>query len=130
MYVDEFLYIEGHKYFKEIYKEYPDSYYILQTRNLDDWINSRLAHFNGIHTLLERTQKTLNFTTVDQTVEFWKEDRDLHEKSVTDFFKHKGTFLKFNIDIDNIEKIVHFLRKDFSLDYSKWKKHNITRNKV
>lgn len=130
MYVDDNEYIEGHKYFKEIYNEYKNSYYVLQTRNLEDWINSRLAHCNRIYTLLERTQKTLNFSAVDQTVEFWKNDRDLHEQSVTEFFKRKDNFLKFNIDIDNIEKIVDFLRKDFTLDYSKWKKYNITRSKV
>ena len=36
--------LEPYKSFEEIYRWYPDSYFILNTRNASDWIESRVRH--------------------------------------------------------------------------------------
>ena len=126
MYVDNSEYIEGHKYFKEIFNEYSNSYYVLQTRNLEDWIKSRLCH-TGTQSLLARTKSAKKLSHTDEVIEFWLEDIQNHIKEVKKFFYGNNKFLEYNIDNDNITKLVRFLKHDYMLNETKWKKHNVSR---
>jgi len=126
MYVDDNEYIEGHKYFKEIYNEYPNSYYVLQTRNLEDWIKSRICHIRP-QSLLARTKSAKKMSCTNEVIEFWLEDIQNHIKEVKKFFYKNNKFLEYNIDNDNVTKLISFLKHDYILNETKWKKHNVSR---
>jgi len=114
--------VEGCFFYKELYKEYPSSYYILQTRTKENWINSRIKWNN----LPQRTADILNIST-DQVIKKWREDWDIHHKNVRKFFEDKDIFLEYNIETDNIMKLINFLSKDFNLNPIFWKKRNVSK---
>jgi len=114
--------IEGCAFYKEFYKEYPNSYFVLQTRSKEKWINSRYKWNN----LPQRHAEILGIS-VDEVIHRWKEEWDVHHNAVRNFFKNRPNFIEYNIEKDNIEKLIHFLHKDFVLNKECWKKRNVTK---
>ena len=100
-------------YFKELYYQYPDSKFILNTRNIDNWIKSRNRHENGFYVkelchLLKLNKENLN--------DKWKHDYYSHNENVKDFFENKpGQLLVYDIEEDHIDKVVEFL-PEYELD--------------
>jgi len=103
-------------YFKELDKDYPESKFIFNIRNVDNWIRSRNKHMNGEYTnyicnKLNMTKEELNNK--------WKKDFYEHKKNVIDYFTDKpGKLLIFDIEKDSPEKINDFfpelkLNKEF-----------------
>ena len=95
------------EYFKELYYQYPDSKFILNIRNIDNWIKSRNNHLNGFYAkelckLLQIDSKQLN--------DKWRFDYHNHINNVIIFFKNKkNKLLIFDIEKDNINNIINFL---------------------
>lgn len=114
--------IEGCTLYKEMYKEYPDSYFILQTRPKNKWLQSRIKWRN----LPQRIATTLNIT-VEETLERWSTEWDEHHNNVRTFFKNNPNFLEYNIETDDIDKLIRHVSKDFVLLKDHWKKRNITK---
>jgi hypothetical protein len=113
--------IFGHRYFREIYAEYPGSYYILNTRSKENWMRSRLAHRDGL--LVKIMKKNFNLSS-SEILRYWSLEWDSHHKAVTDFFKDKGRFLLFDIEKDPPEILCQFLEQSFSLDPQHWGHYN------
>ena len=113
--------IYGHRYFREIFAEYPDSYYILNTRDKGNWIRSRLNHNNGL--LLKIMKENFGFSE-SQTIRYWSLEWDAHHAAVTDFYKDKGKFLVFDIEKDTPQKLCEFLKPSFSFDPRLWGHYN------
>lgn len=97
---------KGERYFKDLYHQYPNSKFIFTTRNIENWIKSRVD--------LERILRPHNFNTIEN------EQKLIHRlitsyyrnmQEITNFFKNKEhIFLK--IDICNGEgwnKLCKFL---------------------
>lgn len=107
----------AHKtYFKELDKDYPDSKFILNIRNVDNWIRSRNNHWNGEYT--NYICNKLNLTK-EELNKKWKKEFYEHKKNVIDYFADKpGKLLIFDIEKDKPEKINDFfpelkLNKEF-----------------
>lgn len=115
--------IEGNKWFKKLYAEYPDAYFVLQTRNEIDWLNSRLNHKNG--SLLERWKK-FNRMSEEEVILDWKTRREVMEKKIRKFFSGSNSFLEFNIDKHDISRLIEFVSPHYDLDRSEWKILNKT----
>jgi len=113
--------IEGCTLFKEMYEEYPNSYFVLQTRPKNKWLQSRINWNN----LPYRVATTLNIT-VEETLERWSTEWDEHHNNVRIFFKNNPNFLEYNIETDDIDKLVEHVSKDFTLLKEHWKKRNVT----
>jgi hypothetical protein len=120
-------YIEAALYFKEIFKEYPESYFILQTRDMKDWLKSRSNH-NSDHPFVEKAASALTLTK-DEVVDFWKTLRVEHHKNVVNFFRRSSNFLIFTVDTDSVEVLIKFLENDFTLAQRHWRSHNLTKIK-
>lgn len=104
--------IEAISYYKELWQYYPNSYFILNTRDRDDWIQSRLNHGAGGYP--ERYRKGLKVKDKSAVIERWKDDWDRHHKEVQEFFADKpGRLLVLNIGKDDPQKLVDFLKQDF-----------------
>jgi len=114
--------IEGCTLYKEMYKEYPDSYFILQTRPKNKWLQSRMRWRD----LPQRVATILNIT-VEETLERWRTEWDEHHNNVRIFFKNNPNFLEYNIETDDIHKLIRHVSKDFNLLWHHWKERNITK---
>ena len=114
--------VEANKYFKYLDLQYPGSYFILQTRNIYDWIESRLNHPK----LAERHMSALGLTSLIDLEEYWLKENYDTTKNILNYFENKEKFLVYNIDNDNISTLCNFLSKDYKLDNANWKRINVT----
>lgn len=116
--------IFGHRFFKEMYAEYPDAYFILNTRKKINWIKSRFHHKSGS---LVRIMKDKFNLSDEEIARYWSLEWDAHHAEVKHFFKNRGTLLLYDIESDQPEKICNFLRNDYHCDASLWGHHNATK---
>jgi hypothetical protein len=105
--------IYAHKeYYKDLDKQYPDSKFILNTRNVYDWLESRKKHLNRkdyqIRSYFERCK--FHYKLNDhQLVEKWLLEWEDHHNDVLNYFKNRpDDLLIYNIDHDNLDKIKKF----------------------
>ena len=104
--------IEGVRYFRELYAYYPNSYFILNTRDKEGWIRSRQAHGAGSYT--RRYAKALKLADEGEVIRHWSAEWDRHHAEVQEFFAANGGRLcVYNIKTDAPQKIVDFLAPDF-----------------
>ena len=95
---------------KEFYKQYPDSIYILNTRDLDGWLNSRENH---VRKNQERKRKNpdedIGWLKIDRNG--WEIEFNNHYSEVSKYFEaRKGNLLVFDVTKgDDWEKLCPFL---------------------
>jgi len=123
LYVKQRRYIEGNKYYRKLHEEYPDSYFVLQTRNIDDWLKSRLYHKDGA--FVKRCMKFQNCTQ-DELLMQWSFEKKSREKAMKFYFRDNPNFLVFDIDKDPIDKLINHISPDFELDKRRWRRLNET----
>jgi Sulfotransferase domain len=114
--MEAFTNLHAFKFYKLFNIQYPNSKFILNIRNVDDWILSRLKHNDGRYK--EKLKKHHNLTD-DELINFWKNDWELHIKNVMNYFKNSDNLLIFNIDKDEPQNILNFL--ELKLDLKFWK---------
>jgi len=125
-YSTENILYEATENFKLLDQQYPNSYFILQTRDKDDWIRSRFMHKSkNKEDFYVRAKKTLNLDE-KKLKEYWLLRRKTLHKEIRDYFTDHPNFINFDIDNDPIDKIVEFLRTDYNIDSKFWKKYNAT----
>lgn len=110
--------IEGCRYYPE-YMKLPDAKFILNTRDKDGWIGSRLDHPG----YADRFSLAYNCQTAEDAVAIWsKVWDDQHREVVRDIPADR--LLIFNIESDDPEKIDRFLGFDddqsSKLDHIGW----------
>jgi len=104
--------IEAVRYFRELYAYYPNSYFILNTRDKEAWIKSRLAHGAGFYA--RRYAKALGVQTEEEVVAHWSAEWDRHHQEVQEFFADKpGRLLVYDIKNSKPQEMVDFLSPDF-----------------
>lgn len=103
--------IEAYKYYEYFYEWYPDALYILNTRNVENWIKSRLAQGSGNYARCY--QRHYNLENTEQVIYRWRLDWFEHHANVLKFFedKNKANFLIYDIENDDDLKIINFLRQ-------------------
>jgi hypothetical protein len=92
-YLDHQILIEGNTFFKQMDNDYPESLFIYNTRNIDNWIQSRLNH-----TLLERFKSVYKTESTDDVIKKWKETRLNFEDDLDGYFHNKKNFLVVDIE--------------------------------
>lgn len=122
------VYYDAIKDYKLLHTQYKDGYFILQTRNLDNWIKSRFNHKRNQNTFYAKAKHALSMDNA-QLEEYWRKEYFDHHNEVNNYFSNNSKFLTFNIDEDNIIKLLHFLKLDYDLKINNWKKYNVTSNK-
>ncbi|MFA0813010.1 sulfotransferase [Microbulbifer epialgicus] len=94
------------KYFQELDRQYPDSYFILNTRPVDKWINSRLKHGGGSY--LRRFQDIYSCDR-EEVILHWKHEWYRHHSTVLQYFYGRENFLLFDIETDGGDKLKSFI---------------------
>ena len=122
---DDFLPIYGYEMFAELDKQYPNSKFILNTRDVDNWINSRLRFLKSGY---EYCKHGHSFHDNEEELKLcWKEHWHTHYNSVIDYFKDRPhDLLIFNIESDDPVKIVDFFA-NLELKIEHWGHHNKSR---
>ncbi len=109
---------EGGMAYREIFSAYPDTLFLFNTRDKEDWIQSRLRHGHGEFAL--RYMTALGIETTDELVVKWRHDWDALGAGLALFSKETGAkVITHNIDIDPIEKLITALN-EFHLDPTAW----------
>ena len=121
-------YIEGNELFKELYQQYSDSYFVLQTRDTEDWIRSRVNHSNG--GFMKRCMTYMEMKKTDEIKEYWRNMKTKREKLIIKYFEDFDRFMVFDIDNDDITSLIDFLTPHFKLKKSEWKVYNRSEDKV
>lgn len=98
--------IEAYKYYKTLDEQYPDSKFILNTRDKNEWIESRVNHRNGSY--LKRYMQCYN-KSKDEMIRLWKQDWEKHTSEVLQYFTNRNNLLVYHIKNDDPQKIIDFL---------------------
>lgn len=116
--------IEGNQWYAELYQEYPDSFFILQTRNIEEWIESRSRHKKG-H-FIKRCMKSYGIQTKDEMKDVWRKEREERENQIKRYFRGHPKFMTFDINNDNIDRLIRHFKPEIILKKDGWKVHNKT----
>jgi hypothetical protein len=115
---DGYPVIEACRYFKELDQSYPDSLFILNTRNCAAWIESRLHHDQGrfAAAYLNALAPT-GIQTKEEMITFWQQLWKLHHSEVVDYFKteRQDRFLYFDLDHIDQPSLIRFLEPHFEI---------------
>jgi len=98
-----------HFNFKNYYKKYPDSLFILNTRSIYSWILSRYKHAQK-----HNFNQCWCWPISDKKTSKWINERETHYKNILDFFADKPhQLLILNIERDGWEKaIIKFVKNE------------------
>ncbi|MDB6024285.1 MAG: hypothetical protein JWM68_508 [Verrucomicrobiales bacterium] len=92
-------------HFKELDRQYPGSRFILNTRNVEHWIASRLSHVDYAKRFCQCIEGDQN-----ELVQLWRRHWQQHHANVLKHFAGRpNSLLVFDIDTDSISKIKGFL---------------------
>ena len=110
---------EAYKLYPYLSDQYPDSVFILNTRNVEAWLQSRLKNSYG--TYAQRWKRILKIREDEELLAAWRTDWAQHHDRVEDFFsRNKYRFFKFNIETDDPMTFNSGL-PEFCLDARKYK---------
>ena len=119
------VYIEGIRFYRQFYENYPNAYFILNTRDQDKWIKSRNKHGHAWRSLMARSKKAYGIDTNEEMETVWREQWDNHIAEVQKFFgENGGRLLVYNIEQDDPQALVEFLKPDFETSAEHWGKAN------
>lgn len=105
--------IEPYRDFEYIHRYYPDSFFILNTRPVEKWIQSRLKHGDWA----ERYRRALRLKSIEDVIGHWRLAwHEQHFRVLKYFESFPERILLFDIETDQPKKISEFLNKEFSLD--------------
>jgi hypothetical protein len=115
-----------YEYYKIMDEQYPDSKFILNTRNLDDWIKSRLNHQGPFETSYLKRSMDYFRCNEDKVIKIWKNHYRNHINGVLSYFKNKpGKLLHFKLEKDDANNIIDFL-PEFTFRFKKLPEANLT----
>jgi hypothetical protein len=120
------VYYSHIRFYRLLDEQYPKSKFILNTRNVKNWIESRLNHrFAGMTGFYaDYIMSRLNIN-LEQLLDKWCLEWDNHHKDVLEHFEgREDDLLIFDIENDDPQKIVDFLKKFYDLDKNKFLKIN------
>jgi hypothetical protein len=109
---------EGNQFFRELDHDYPNSFFILNNRNTEDWIRSREQHGEGA--FLSRELGLLGSDDGPRLRRLWRTQKTEHEASVRKYFDGNPRFAEIDIDSPNVPEQINRLL-GLSLDSSKWR---------
>lgn len=116
--------IENFKFFDRFARFYPNSKFVLNTRDCDAWLHSRARHNGGQY--LKRTMMRLGLSE-DDKLSRWRDEHGRHHDAVLEFFsQEQDRLFVFNLEENPIDDLVAFCRPELDLDASHWGKSRVT----
>lgn len=117
--------IEGNRYFAYLHKHYPDARFILNTRDVEDWLFSRVDHNEGKY--LNNYRHHFGLTRTRDIMDRWRKDWEEQHLAVrTHFASHPEALLEYHIKLDPVEKLFDFFAPEIDLTQGEWAQHGKT----
>jgi hypothetical protein len=111
--------IEGNQFYAEMDRDYPNSFFILNTRDTEDWIASRMKHSDG-----KFLRQEMGFTEdpdPEKIADLWRLEKETHEAGARRYFSGHPRFLEIDIHEPDIpDKFSKLL--DMEFDPRMWRK--------
>jgi len=109
---------EGIRHFREMLNDYPGTVLILNIRDREDWIRSRLKHGRG--ELVRRVMRQRNLNSPDELADLWRKEWDEHMDDVRTYMANfPDQLIEFNLDTDDVQSMVDRLPA-YGLKASDW----------
>lgn len=111
--------IEGYGYFAFLEQKFPDAKFILNTRDVNAWLVSRMLHREGKYF----RYFVRHYATNDpiEIMQRWKQSWVDHHEKVRAYFADKpGKLLEFQLGVDEGEKLRDFFAPEIALDLAHW----------
>ena len=115
--------IEGNQFYKDLHREYPGSWFILNIRDANSWLLSRLRH----PTFAERYATATNLS-IPELVEYWRTLKIQTEKDIVKYFEGYSKFAIFDIESDTYMDLANVLKPDYILNDTTLEILNVTPN--
>jgi len=110
---------EAYKLFPYLAGQYPDAVFILNTRDREDWIRSRLRHRGGEYAA--RYKRYLGIASDEKLAEAWRVEWDRHHRRVIEFFEAKPyRFFVCSIETD-LPRLLNEKIPELSLDPERYR---------
>ena len=114
------------KIYKYLDKQYPNSKFILNIRDKDNWIKSRKNHGNPKY--IDWFKKFYNVNNDKLIIERWEKEWDIHINDVKKYFKKKpDDLLIYDIENDDVSKLNNFMEKYIQLKNTRFPIKNKTK---
>jgi hypothetical protein len=108
--------VEFYKEYAYMYRHYPDAFFILNTRDKQRWLTSRLNHKNYVW----KYRWFYKVWSRNEILRRWAEDWDRHHEAVEAFFADKpGQLCVYNIETDEPAKLAAFLAPSYTIPITK-----------
>jgi len=124
--VREDAFVEGYKFYPQILRQVDDARFILNIRDRERWVRSRLEHNNGAYAAA--LLKLSGLPTLDALAESWRQDWNCHLEQVSATIP-ADRLLVHDIETDDPADIDRFLNRRLVRSVSKVPE-NFTRSKV
>jgi hypothetical protein len=106
------------RYFREIMRDYPDTILLLNVRNREDWIKSRLKHSHG--EFAQRVMRQRKIDSKEVLADLWRQEWDTHLAEVRSFMADRpAQLVEFDIDRDPVDALVERLSA-YGLSAADW----------
>ena len=113
--MNESIDLQSNKYFKILDRDYPDSYFIYNFRDVDKWIQSRISHNSTGQSFVDRSLKIHNTNDPEELMRIWKIERFRFEEDIRRYFCGTEKYLEIDIENDDVPlKISKLIGKDMS----------------
>lgn len=114
--------LEAYTLFREFDEQYPGSRFILNLRDKDRWLRSRLNQGNGGYA--QKQMATKGAATQEELLAIWSREWDAHLADARAYFADKpGQLVEFNIETDDPQKLVDAF-PEYGLSAENWGKRN------
>jgi len=118
-------FLEGYKLFPYLADQYPNAVFILNTRDREDWIRSRLRHSNRTYAARQRAHYKTR--SANDLADVWRAEWERHHRRVVEYFTGKShRFFICRIEID----LPHLLDErlpECRLDHRNFRLYNVRR---
>lgn len=124
---DDHRILEGGREFAYLHQHHPDAYFILNTRDEENWLRSRFRHHDGL--LAQKYQRSLGGVSLEAVEAEWRRLWKTHHEEVRAFFGgSRGVrFCEFDIEAGDPAELAAALRPDFDLDPAAFPHVGVTR---
>ncbi len=96
---------EAFKEFRRILADYPDTILLLNTRDRENWIRSRLRHGHG--TFAEMAMQANGLSSLEELADFWRADWDRHLADVRSYMADRPEQLvEFDTDREPVSALI------------------------
>ena len=102
IFINDCIDVQCNKFFRIMDRDYPQSYFIYNKRDTEDWVQSRLRHREGGRSFIEMSMNIYNTKDTDEVKNIWKEEKKNFESELRKYFKGMDRYLEIDIQIDNV----------------------------